>query len=151
MKQINFWSMKLVMIMMPLLMACCSSDDDPISLNSYIVGTWHSFKASGYGNGQSLNIEITKTGEYSAAYSEVTFESGNKAIMRAWVIDQNGLSHWIEETGTYSINGDMVKVKDSQGETADFVFDAKDRTLLIKGSATTPEGTLIYVNIYYTK
>lgn len=140
-----------VVIMMPLLVACSSSDDDPISLNSYIVGTWHSFKASGYGNGQSVNIEITKTGEYSAAYSEVTFESGNKAIMRAWVIDQNGLSHWMEDSGTYTINGDMVKVKDSQGETADFVFDAEDKTLLIKGSAITPEGILIYVNIYYKK
>lgn len=150
MKHVKNWSMKLLVIMMPLLVAC-SSDDDPISLNSYIVGTWHSFKATGYGNGQNVNIEITKTGDYSAAYSEVTFESGNKAIVRAWVIDKNGLSHWVEDTGTYTINGDMVIVKDSQGETADFVFDAKDRTLVIKGSSTTPEGVLIYVNIYYTK
>jgi len=150
MKQIKYWSIKLIVIIMPLL-AACSSDDDPISLNSYIVGTWHSFKGSGYGNGQSADIEITKTGVYSAAYSEVTFESGNKAVMRGWLTDKYGLSHWEQEACTYTINGDIVIVKDSQGETADFVFDAKDRTLLLKGATTNPDGKIIYVTIYYTK
>ena len=150
MKQIKYWSIKFIVIMMPLLIAC-SSDDDPISLNSYIVGTWHSFKATGYGNGQSVNMDISKTGDYSAAYSELTFESGNKSVMRGWVTDKNGLSHWKEDACTYTINGDIVIVKDSQGETADFVFDSKDRTLLIKGSTTNPDGMIIYVNIYYTK
>ena len=150
MKQIKYWSIKLIVIIMPLL-AACSSDDDPISLNSYIVGTWHSFKISGYGNGQSVNLEISKTGDYSAAYSEMTFESGNKAVMRGWVTDKNGLSHWEEDACTYTINGDIVIVKDSKGGTADLVFDGKDRTLLLKGSTINPDGMLIYVNIYYTK
>lgn len=141
----------LVVMMLSLLVACSNSDDDDyVSLNSYIVGTWHSFKASGYGNGQNVTIDVTKTGDYSAMYMEVTFENGNSAIMRGWVVDQNGISHWEEEPCSYVINGDMVKIIDSSGTSVDLVFDAKDKTLLLKGVSTT-NGVQIYVNIYFAK
>ncbi len=151
MKLNKYMSMMLVVMMLPFMVACSSDDDDPVSLESYIVGTWHSFKCSGYGNGQSVDIEITKTGEYSAMYIEATFEKGNKVIVRSWVADKYGYTHWTETTGSYIINGDIVIIKDSNGESADFVFDAKDKTLLQKEMVTTTEGIQVYVNIYYTK
>lgn len=151
MKQIRYWSMMLVVVLLPLLVACSNGDDDDyVSLNSYIVGTWHSFKASGYGNGQNVTVEVTKTGDYSAMYMEVAFENGNKAIMRGWVADQNGISHWEEEPCSYVINGDIVKLIDSSGNSVDLVFDTKDKTLLLKGVSTT-NGVQIYVNIYFAK
>ena len=104
-------SKMLLIIMLPLFMLACSGDDDPVSIDSYLIGTWHTFKATVYGNGQNVDIEITKTGEYSASYSEVTFEKDGKAIMRGWVTDEKGLSHWMEEQYTYTVNGDIVTVK----------------------------------------
>ncbi len=142
-------SKMLLIIMLPLFMVACSGDDDPVSIDSYLIGTWHTFKATAYGNGQNVDIEITKTGEYSASYSEVTFEKDGNAIMRGWVTDENGLSRWMEESYTYTVNGDIVTVKNSN-ETADFLFDGKNKTLLLKGTYTS-NNMLLYINLYYKK
>lgn len=151
MKLNKYLSMMLVVMILPLMVACSSDDDDPVSLESYIVGTWHTFKATGFGNGQSVNIDITKTGEYSAAYEEGTFEKGNKVIIRSWVPDKNGMTHWTETPCTYTIKGDIVTIKDSNGESADLIFDTKEKTLLLKSTVVNSDGIQIYVNIYFSK
>ena len=151
MKQFRNWSMMLMVMILPFLVACSSDDDDPVLLESYIIGTWHTYRATGYGNGQSVEIEITKTGEYSAAYEEGTFEKGNKVTIRSWVPDKNGITHWTETPCTYTIKGDIVTIKDPNGESGDLVFDAKEKTLLLKSTTVNSYGIKVYLNIYFKK
>lgn len=152
MKQFRFLSMMLAVMILPFMAACSSSDDDdPVLLESYIIGTWHTYKASGYGNSQSVEIDITKTGEYSAAYEEVVFEKGNKVTIKSWVLDKNGITHWTETPCTYTVKGDIVTITDPNGESGDLVFDAKEKTLLLKSTIVNSYGIQIFMNIYFRK
>ena len=55
----------------------------------------------------------------------------------------------MEEQYTYTVNGDKVTVK-KPSETADFLFDGKNKTLLLKATYNS-DGMLLYINIYYKK
>ena len=133
--------------------SCSSSGDGDgqgdISLDSYIIGSWHSFKGTVYANGQSQSVNITKTGEYSSAYYEIVFQNGGQAIFKGWQSDNNGLTKWMEESCRYTIKNDVVTLIDSNGESLGLLFDYGDRTLCIR--AVINRDTQATVNVYLRK
>ena len=146
------WSMMMLMAMMfPLVTSCGGDDDDEIlSLESYIIGTWHSYKAVVKANGNSQTVSINKTGENSTSYYECDVKSGGKAVFRAWVADANGILKWAEESCTYRIKGDVFTLIDSSGGEVDLVFESSSRNMVLMSSSSY-NGTPYTVNIYFTK
>ena len=139
----------LMVTMLSFGLSSCSNDDDDkvVDTENEIIGTWKSYKAVVYGQGQSATVSISKTGEYSDSYIEITFEKGGKAIGYSWDEDENGLSQWMHETGAYTINGNSIIVT-FDGETGTFTYDEKEKNLYIRGSVKTDAGditTYIYL------
>lgn len=131
----------------------CSSDDDNdnySTLDSYIIGTWHSFKGTVYAEGQSKTFDIDKTGEFSSAYFEFDFRDSGTVYVRCWKQDTNGLSQWIEEVCSYYAVNDIVNVTDSGGETMSMAFDIKDKSLCIR-IVTMINGTQVTTNVFLRK
>lgn len=96
--------------------ASCGKDDDnasDVDLKSYIVGSWHSYRMTAYGNGQEVSADITKNNEYSVSYLEMNFSSDNRVAISGWDVNEDGTSKWITEYGTYSIEGNVVHVRES--------------------------------------
>ena len=124
--------------------ACGSNDEDEImsSPDSYIVGTWRSFKGEVFYNGEKTVLDIDKTGANSGSYMEIKFENGNKVTAWWWAQDNNNISHWTEGTGTYLIKGTVVTITDTNGDTMDLLYDSKDRTLMLR-STPVVDGNLI--------
>ncbi len=129
----------------------CGGDDvdETINVNSYIIGTWRSFKATGYAQGESVTLDISKNGEYSSAYLELVFNSDGTVIGSNWQQDSSGVSRWVSEKGNYIVNGNMVDVTFSDG-TASLTFDASDRTLCFR-AAQNVNGTNITINLFLRK
>lgn len=85
MKKIKVMSMFLLVAMMATVLVGCSKDDDDdnFDLNSYIIGSWHSFKGTvyvtgGQYSGISQDVEISKTGQFSQSYVVLTFQDGGR-------------------------------------------------------------------------
>jgi hypothetical protein len=124
-------------------------DDEPINVSSYILGTWHTFKATGYAQGESITLQISKAGEYSGAYIEMTFKSDGIVVGSHWEQDANGVSRWVSEEASYTVNGNIVNIT-SDGETASLFFDSSDKTLCIRG-AQYINGVDVTINIFMKK
>ena len=127
----------------------CKNDDEPVILDDYIIGSWHSFKGVVTASGKSETIDISKTGDYSLAYIEVDFLNGGQAICRGWDMDSNGLVTWVEERCTYSTNNDIVTMTSPEGETVSLVFD-NNKTLCYK-TITTIYGSAVMMSVYLKK
>ena len=148
----------MLVTMMATMFAGCSKDDDNSgdvsNLNSYIIGTWRTYKCTiyvqgGEYNGQSADINISKTGQYSDFYRECTFQEAWQIKMAGFKQDENGASRWYEEYGNYSINGDIVTIRDNKGDPDDLVFNEKDKTLCFQMTKT--EDGVPYKVILYMK
>ena len=152
MKQLKIWSMMMLMVIaMPLMVACGSDDDDSeVDINSYIIGDWHSIYGDVFANGTKKTIDITKTGEYSSSYFEMTFNKDKSVLLGHWKQDSNGLSRWLVEKCSYSIKGNIVTMIDNDGESADLLFDSRQRSLCLHGNLTV-NGVIVTVNIYAIK
>ena len=131
-------------------MVSCSSDDDEVDIKNYIVGSWHSYKATVYYEGQSASVDVTKSGHYSDMYIEFTFNQNGTMVMSAWQTNTSGLKNWVQDNGRYSIKDDIVSIIDSDGEVIDVVFDSKTKNLCMQ-SSTTYIGSTIRTNLYLKK
>lgn len=158
MKQLKTLSIFMLMALMIAAFASCSKDDDneDFNLNTYIVGTWHSYKITvyvqgGQYSGQSVDAEISKTGQYSESYVELTFKEGGQARMGAYKKNDNGVMNWYEENGTYYISGDVVTITDNNGEDDNVVFDTRSKNLCIQGTGVTENGIPYKVTAYLKK
>ena len=157
MKQLKNLSIFMLVALMAAF-ASCSKDDDnaDFDLNSYIVGTWHSYKATVYAQGsqyggQSAEVEISKTGQYSQSYFEFTFQDGGHLRMGAFKKDDNGVMNWYEENGTYHVSGDVVTLTDTDGTSLAIVFDTKDKSLCFQGAGINDSGIPYKASIYIKK
>jgi len=115
--------------------ACSDDDDDDYiynRLDTYIIGKWHSYKGVVTMNGEKETTEITKNGEYSAAYFEIEFKNDKTAMFYAWTQDPNGLSRWSQEKCTYQVQNDEVILRDSEGETVSLSYDSKEKALYFR-------------------
>ena len=158
MKQLKNLSIFMLVALMAATFASCSKDDDnaDFDLNSYIVGTWHSYKATVYAQGsqyggQSAEVEISKTGQYSQSYFEFTFQDGGRLRMGAFKKDDNGILHWEEEQDSYVVKGNVVTITDADGIGQDLMFDQKDNTLCLQASGVSNEGIPVKISIYLKK
>ena len=130
----------------------CDKDHDvtEVEIRSYLIGRWYSSHAEAIGNGRHVVTEITKTGEYAAAYYELIFKADGTYSFGYWLQDNYGISRWKEEPGNYSVKGDIVSLMGPDDETIDFLFDSGQRTLSVRGQ-TTINGVNVVVNIYLKK
>lgn len=152
MKKIKFWSMLMLVAMMLPLYSSCSKDSDDNSrpLDSVITGNWHSYHATAYGNGKKAEFDISKTGQYAQMYYEVTFFDGGSATFRHWETDTSGAMHWKEEDITYQVKGDIVTMRDSDGETIDVTYDSRAMTLCLMVNGVVNDVS-IQINVYLRK
>lgn len=151
MKKMKFLSMMmLVVMMMPLIVSCGGDDDEIISLETYIIGTWRSYKAVVKANGKSQTVDINKTGENSSLYYECEAKSGGTAILRGWIADTNGILKWTEVPCTYLIKGDVVTLIESSGEMTDLVFESSSKNMVLMMSSSY-NGIPFTANIYFQK
>lgn len=148
----------MLVALMAAVFASCSKDDDnaEVDLNTYIIGSWRSYKGTvyvtgGQYSGTSQDVEISKTGQLSQSYFEFTFQDGGRVRIGAFVRDENGVMNWEEEDGTYRINGDIVTLTDVDGVSNNTVFDTKGRTLCLQGTGTNENGIPYKVSIYMKK
>lgn len=133
-------------------MVSCGSDDDEevADVNSYIVGEWHSYKATIYYEGQQVTKEVTKTGEFSSAYFEMLFKIDGTMDFYSWQNNSSGINNWVKSQARYTINGDMVSILDSDGSTYDFIFDSKSKNLCLQ-LMYSYYGETAKVNLYFKK
>lgn len=162
---------------------CTGNDDESFEetdLKSYIVGSWHSYRATVYGNNEKIDIDITKDNEYSSVYVEAIFRADGTATLYSWQPDKNNVSRWIAEEGVYTVSGNTVEVRDAPNEQPDenglnqgigfnvntgggttrattdsdvlsMMFDQKSRFLFVRASGTNEYGIDFVVNIYFRK
>lgn len=135
MNRIKYYGMIIVLLFTALSFNACSSDDDIeiANLESYIKGKWHSYRAVVSANNESIEVPVTKTGQYSAFYWEIIFKEGNKVDMSYYEEDTNGNSRWMTETNSYSVKGDVVTIYDSEN-SIDFIFDPGSKTMYMRAA-----------------
>ena len=104
MKTLNYFGrITLLVFAMLFTVSCGSDDDDDISIDNYLIGKWHTFKAVVSAQNQSVDLDITKTGTYSQFYFEAVFNTNNKVDMSYYKVDANNASRWETETENYSL------------------------------------------------
>ena len=174
--------MTLFLLGLPGTFASCTGDDkesyENAELSSYIIGTWHSYYAEVYGNGEKKSVDITKNNEYSAMYIEAVFMQNGKVKLYSWQPDNNGLNKWIEENCLYTVKGNTVEIYDvsaeknsdsqSQGigfnihggyttrasvndDAVTLMFEPSNRSLFIKVTGRNQYGIDFVGNIYLKK
>ena len=143
------WSLMTLILAAVLSINLSSCSDDPVVLDNYIIGSWHTYKGVISASGENKTIDISKTGEYSLAYIEVDFQNGGQAVARGWNTNSNGITKWVEEKCTYSIKNDIVSVTDSNGETVSLTFDS-NKTLCYK-TMIKVDGIPVTITAYLKK
>ena len=140
----------LIGMMMPVWVSCSSDDEEEVDLNSYIVGTWHSYKVTyNYEDyeGETITQEVTKTGDFSSAYYEMIFKQDGTMTLFYWRLNNSGTSSWEQAPGKYIIKGDIVSIYESFKEVTDFQFDSKSKDLCLQVRLSSS----IKLNIYLKK
>ncbi len=142
----------LLCLFITLVFSGCNKDDiEPdIETSSYIIGKWKSCYGEVIGDGRRVVTEISKTGEYAAAYYEIIFKSDGTYSFGYWLYNNYGLSQWTEESGKYSVKGDIVSFIGPDNDTIDFLFD-KDKKNLSFHSQQYINGIKVTVNLYLKK
>lgn len=143
----NILSILLVGLMIPLMVSCGSDDDEVADVNSYIVGEWHSYKATYNYEGETITQEVTKTGDFSSAYYEILFKKDGTMTLYYWRLNNSGASKWEQAPGRYVVKGDIVSIYDSFIEVTDLLFDSKSKNLCLQ--VLLSSGTKL--NIYFKK
>jgi hypothetical protein len=144
----------LALFTIPVLSSCGNDDEDEIPsgtyLKNYIVGSWYSYKGVVTAYGETTTVSISKTGENSASYMECDVKADGTLTFKAWQADNNGILHWVEDTGRYRINDDVVTIIDSTGESADFIYEPSSKSMITQVSVND-NGTLVHTKIYFRK
>ncbi len=125
-------SIFLTVLLATLMFGACSSDnDDPVSIDTYLLGKWYSYKAVVTAQNQSVELDITKNGQYSVSYLEIVFKDDKTVSVSGYQTDENGLSKWVTEEGTYSVNGNVVTIYDETGST-DLFFMPNEKNMYFR-------------------
>lgn len=151
MKKMKFWSsLMLIIVLVSFVTACGDDEDTPVSLNSYIVGNWHSFKFSSTVGQNSGEGAIDKTGAYSQLYYEMSFKNDGKMSVSYWKENTSGISSWVTESSTYIVNGNSVTISDGEG-SMDLYFDSNQKLLYARVSTKDSTFGVITVYVYFRK
>ena len=97
--------------------SCNGNDEDyaDVDLSTYILGSWHSYKLTVYGGGESVTADITKNNEYSVSYLEMNFLEDGKVITSGWLTNNDGTSQWASDTDSYKVVENTVKIMEYTG------------------------------------
>jgi len=151
MKKIKSYGMMIAMLLAVLSFNACSGDDDSeMPIDSYLKGKWHSYKAVVSAQNQSVELDVTKTNQYSQFYYEAVFKDNNKVDMSYYNVDNNSLSRWTTETDSYSVNGDVVTVYDSTS-AIDLMYSPKEKNMYMRIAGNVDRIGWTTVFIYFRK
>ena len=144
----------ILLLSAPLFCACGDDDNEEqpienVDVSTYILGKWYTYKATANNGQQSMTQSISKEGNLSDAYLEVEFETGGKATFCSWGYEDD-IKTWKTESGTYSVNGNMVIISIDSG-TPTLSFDQKVRELYLVGYVTDEYGGTFPEYIYFKK
>lgn len=149
MKKLKVWSMMMLMAMMlPLITSC--GDDSVSSLDSYIVGQWHTFRYVIQTAQQSGESEVSKTGKLSEVYMELTFKNDGTVTSSYWKQNSQGVSSWVTETATYTVSGNTVKIIEPDG-TAELYFDGGQKVLYLRAFKQDQNYGNVSIYLYFKK
>lgn len=143
-KNVCFWVF--MMMMVSVISSCGGDDSQPVDLNSYILGDWRSYRATGYYQGEMINLDVDKTGAWSMAYWEMSFKQNGNMTMGYW--EPETYTTWTWDNCKFKINGNMVTLTDSDGGSIDLVF--KDYELCFKMTQLY-NGSPLTVNVFLRK
>lgn len=127
----------------------CGGDDE-VDLDNYLTGKWHSYKAVVSAQNKSIDVNVSKTGKNSQFYYEVVFKSDNKVELSYYEVDDNMASRWKTDTGSYSVNGDVVTVYD-ENASIDFMYNSKDKTMYMRAAGEVEDVGYTTVFLYFKK
>lgn len=147
MKNFRIVAMMLIVMLTAVCFNSCGDDDvnDVIESNDFVLGTWRSYKVVGYVQGEKAELSVSKNGENSAAYIELTFEKNGTVVGYSWKQDENGVSSWTKETGNYTVNNGVVNLTFGN-ETSSLMYDKNERALYLRGVSNTEYGAMtIYI------
>ena len=150
MKRIKYLGMMIALLFTALSFNACSSDDGEVSIDSYLKGKWHTYKAVVSAQNQSVDLDITKTGQYSQFYYEAVFKDGNKVDMSYYKVDDNTASRWETETDSYSIKGDIVTIYDEK-DAIDLFFSPKEKNMYMRVAGEVENVGYTTVFLYFRK
>lgn len=126
----------------------CSDDNDDVNIETYIKGKWCSYKAEISANNKTVNLKVSRTGEYSDFYYEFVFKDNNKVENSYYENVANQNSRWKTETDTYSIKGDVVTIYDGRNFMDLFV---KGKSLYIRTAVNVENIGYATVFVYLRK
>lgn len=150
MKNIKFfWNLLFLITVLPIITSC-GSDDEDISIDNYLIGKWHTYKAVVTAQNQSVDLDVTKTNQYSQVYYEAVFMSNYKVVFSYYEVDENKVSRWHSETLSYSVKGDVITVYDDEGAIY-FFYNSKDKTMYIRLADEVNNIGYTTVFIYFRK
>lgn len=150
MKNIKFfWNLLFLITVLPIITSC-GSDDEDISIDNYLIGKWHTYKAVVSAQNQSVDLDVTKTNQYSQVYYEAVFMSNYKVVFSYYELDENKVSRWHSETLSYSVKGDVITVYDDEGAIY-FFYNSKDKTMYIRLADEVNNIGYTTVFIYFRK
>ena len=151
MNKIKYYGMMIAMLLAVLSFnACSGNDDDEMPIDSYLKGKWYSYKAVVSAQNQSVEVDVTKTNQYSQFYYEAVFRDNNQVDMSYYNIENNTSARWATETDSYSVKGDVITVYDSKN-AVDFIYNPKDKNMYMRVAGNTDELGWTTIFIYLKK
>lgn len=149
MEKLKKYGMMMLLLLVALSFNACGDDEEEISIDTYLRGKWHTYKAVISAQNQSVDIDVSKTGQYSQLYREVVFKDGNKVDMSCYIED-NYASRWETETGTYFVKGNVVTIYDEES-SIDFFFDPHEKNMYMRVAGEVESIGYTTVFLYFRK
>lgn len=151
MEKIKYYGMIIAMLLAVISFNSCSSDDNnEIPIDSYLKGKWYSYKAVVSANNQSVEVEVSKTNQYSQFYYEADFRDNNQVDMSYYNVENNTSTRWTTETDSYSIKGDVITIYDSK-DAIDFFYSPKEKNMYMRIAGNVDGVGWTTIFIYFRK
>lgn len=149
MERIKKYGMMVMLLLVALSFNSCGDDDEEISIDSFLRGKWHAYRAVVSAQNKSVDIDVTKTGQYSAFYRELIFRDGNKVDM-SYYKDDDYASRWETETGSYVVNGNVITIYDDEG-SLDLFYNPHEKNMYLRVAAEVESIGYTTVFLYFRK
>lgn len=149
--KIKYFGMMVALLLTALSFNACSSDDEEEEdIGTYLKGKWYSYKAVISRPDGKVEVEVSKTGQFSQIYYEAVFKDGGKVDCSYYKVGESGLSSWETETNSYSLNGNTVKLYD-ENESIDFFYNPKEKNAYMRVAANVAGVGYTSIFIYFKK
>lgn len=140
----------IIVIISTLFMSCTKDSDEDVQIESYIKGTWHTYKVTYSFQDQSIDREVTKTNSFSSVYWELTFKDKGIVETSHYEEDSNKISRWKTDTNKYNIKGNIITISDNES-SADLFFNQSDRTIYMRMAGEIEDVGYVTIFVYLCK